>query len=105
VDLAAVGAVVDLIVTELRQHRANFLSAILAMVQVPTSQATNESPFVVPTLKANGASLEDKRMHENLMLDLFFLNKKHNKSNALSCKIRNAFTSSSIHVPLLKGFV
>jgi hypothetical protein len=105
VDSAAVGAALHSIVTELRQHRDDSLSAILATVQVPTSPATKESPSVVPTLKAYGVSLEDRRVHENLLRDLFFLNKKHDKSNTLYCKIRNDFTSSFVHVPSSKGFV
>jgi hypothetical protein len=56
------------------------LSAILATVQRPTSPATKESPSVVPTLKAYGVSLEDRHAHENLLRDLFLLNKKHNKT-------------------------
>jgi hypothetical protein len=86
VDSAAVGAALHSIVTELRQHRDDSLSAILATVQAPTSPATKESPSVVPTLKAYGVSLEDRRVHENLLRDLFFLNKKHDKSNTLYCK-------------------
>ncbi len=50
-------------------------------------------------------SLEDRRVHENLLRDLFFLNKKHDKSNTLYCKIRNDFTSSFVHIPSSKGFV
>jgi hypothetical protein len=76
VDSAAVGAALQSIVTELRQHRDDSLSAILATVQAPTSPTTKESPSVVPTLKAYGVSLEDRRVHENLLRDLFFLNKK-----------------------------
>ncbi len=106
VDSAAVGAALQSIVTELRQHRDDSLSAILATVQAPTtSPTTKESPSVVPTLKAYGVSLEDRRVHENLLRDLFFLNKKHDKSNTLYCKIRNDFTSSFVHVPSSKGFV
>jgi hypothetical protein len=105
VDSAAVGAALHSIVTELRQHRDDSLSAILATVQAPTSPNTKESPSVVPTLKAYGVSLEDRRVHENLLRDLFFLNKKHDKSNTLYCKIRNDFTSSFVHVPSSKGFV
>jgi hypothetical protein len=105
VDSAAVGAALHSIVTEPRQHRDNALSSILATVQAPTSPARKDSPSVVPTLKAYGVSLEDRRVHENLLRDLFFLNKKHDKSNTLYCKIRNDFTSSFFHVPSSKGFV
>jgi hypothetical protein len=48
---------------------------------------------VVPTLKAYGVSLEDRRLHQNLLWDLFFLNKKYDKVNTLNCKILNYFTS------------
>jgi hypothetical protein len=105
VDSSAVGAALHSIVTELRQYRDNALSSILATVQAPTSPAMKESPSVVPSLKAYGVSLEDRRVHENLLRDLSFLNKKHDKSNTLYCKIRNDFTSLFVHVPSSKGFV
>jgi hypothetical protein len=105
VDSAAVGAALHLIVTELRQHRDDSLSAILATVQAPTSPNTKESPSVVPTLKAYGVSLDDRRVHENLLRDLYVLNKKHSKSNTLYCSIRPNMISSFVHVPFSKGIV
>jgi hypothetical protein len=74
-DSAAVGAALHSIVTDLRQHRGDSLSAILTTVQAPTSPATKENPSVVPTLKAYGVSLEDRRVHENLLRDLSLLPK------------------------------
>jgi hypothetical protein len=105
VDLAAVGAALHSIVTELRQHRDDSLSAILQTSQAPTSPNTKESPLVLPTLKAYGVSLEDRRVHENLLRDLYVLNKKHSKSNTLYCKLRDNMTSSFVHVPSSKGIV
>jgi hypothetical protein len=105
VDSAAVGAALSSIVTELRQHRDDKLSAILETFQAPTSPNTKESPTVLPTLKAYGVSLEDRRVHENLLRDLYVLNKKHSKSKTLYCKIRDGMTSSFVHVPSSKGFV
>jgi hypothetical protein len=87
VDSAAVGAALHSIVTELRQHRDNSLSAILETSQAPTSPNSKESPFMVPTLKAYGVSLDDRRVHENLLCNLYALKKKHAKSNTLYCKI------------------
>jgi hypothetical protein len=72
-------------VTELRQHQDDSLSAILATVQALTSLAMKESPSVVPTLKVYGVSLRDRGVHEKLLWDLFFLNKKQDKSNTLYC--------------------
>jgi hypothetical protein len=58
VDLAAVGAALHSIMTELRQHQDNSLSAIIARVEARTSPATTkENPSLVPTLKAYGVSL------------------------------------------------
>jgi hypothetical protein len=75
VDSAAFGAALHLIVTELRQDREDSLLALLAMVQAPTSPNTKESPTVVVSmLKAYDVPpLEDRRVHENLLGDLFFL--------------------------------
>jgi hypothetical protein len=87
VDSAAVGVALHSIVTELRQHRDNSLSAILETRQAPTSPNTKETPTMLPTLKAYGVSLEDRRVHENLLRDLYVLNKKHSKSSTLYCKI------------------
>jgi hypothetical protein len=50
-------------------------------------------------------SSDDRRVHENLLRDLYFLNKKHAKSNTLYCKICPNFLSSFVHVPSSKGFV
>jgi hypothetical protein len=83
VDLAAVQAALHSIVTELRQHRDDSLSVILQTVQAPTSPNTKENPTALPMLKAYGLSLDDRRVHENLLRDLYFLNKKHAKSNTL----------------------
>ncbi len=60
---------------------------------------------MLPTLKAYGVSLDDRRAHENLLWDLYVLNKKHGNSNTIYCKIRSNFTSSFVHVPSSKGFV
>jgi hypothetical protein len=105
IDSAAVSIALDSIVMELRQHRDNSLSDILKTEQAPTSPKTKTDPSIVPTLKAYGVSLEDRRIHENLLRDLYILNQKHAKSNTLYCKIRHDFTSSFVHVPSSKGFV
>ena len=67
VDSAAVGAALHSIVTEIRQHRDDSLSAILKTMQAPTSPNTKESPTMLPTLKAYGVSLDDRRVHVNLL--------------------------------------
>jgi hypothetical protein len=106
VDLAAVGVALNLIVTELRQHRDDSLYVILQTVQAPTSPNTKENPTVLPTLKAYSVSLDDRCVHENLLRDLYLLNKQHAKStNTLYCKICPNFSSSFVHVPSSKGFV
>jgi hypothetical protein len=69
VDSAAVGVALHSIVTELRQHRDDSLSAILETRQAPTSPNTKETP-------AYGVSLEDRRVHENLLQDIYVLNRK-----------------------------
>ena len=105
IDSVAVVAALDSIVRELRQHRDDSLSAILETEQAPSSPNTKENATMVPTLKAYGVSLEDRRVHENLLRDLYVLNKKHTKSNTLYCRIRDDFTSSFVHVPSSKGFL
>ena len=64
VDSAAVGVALHSIVTELRQHRDDSHSAILETRQAPTTPNTKETPTMLPTLKAYGVSLEDRRVHE-----------------------------------------
>jgi hypothetical protein len=105
VDSAAVGAALHSIVTELRQHRDNSLSVILETSQASTSPNTKESPTLLPTLKAYGVSLDNRRVHKNLLRDLYVVNKKHGSSNTLYCKIRRNMTLSFVHVPSSKGFV
>jgi hypothetical protein len=60
VGLAAVGAAIDSIVMEIRQHQDNSVSFILDTEQAPISPNSKETPSVVPMLKAYGASQEDK---------------------------------------------
>jgi hypothetical protein len=83
-DSAAVGAALHSMVMDLRQHRVDSVSAILETSQVPRSPNTKECPTLLPTLKAYGVSLDDRRVHENLLRDLYVVNKKHGNSNALS---------------------
>jgi hypothetical protein len=95
------------IVTELRQHQDDLLSAILKTRQASTSPNTKESPTVLPI---------DRCVHENLFWDLYVLNtrnmqrvvacslctkyKEHAKSSStLYCKIRNSLMPSFVHVP------
>jgi hypothetical protein len=105
VDSAAVGAALHSIVIELRQHRDDSLSVILQTVQAPTSPNTKENPTVLSTLKACGVSLDDRHVHENLLRDLYLLDKKHAKSNTFYCKICSNFSSPFVHVPSSIGFV
>jgi hypothetical protein len=102
---AAVGVALDSIVMELRQHRDDSHSAILDTMQAPISPNMKENRTFVPTLKFYGVSLEVRRVRQNLLCNLYVLNRKHTKSNILYCEIRNGFTSSFVHVPSLKGFV
>jgi hypothetical protein len=72
-------------------------------VHAPTSPNTKENPNALPTLKAHGVSLEDRRVHENLLRDLCAVNKNHANSNALHCMLRDNFTSAFVRVPSSKG--
>jgi hypothetical protein len=83
-DSAAVGgAALHSIATELRQHSDDSLSATLETRQAPTSPNTKETPNVLPMLKAYGVSLEDRSVDDNLLQDLYVLNKQHSKSSML----------------------
>jgi hypothetical protein len=105
VDWAAVEASLDSIARDLRQHRDDSLSAVLQTVHAPTSPNTKENPNALPTLKAHGVSLEDRRVHENLLRDLHAVNENHASSNTLHCMLRDNFTSAFVRVPSSKGFV
>jgi hypothetical protein len=77
-DLGAVGAALNFIVTDLRQNQDNLLSAILkTRVQAPTSPNTKESLTVLPV---------DRCVHENLPQDFYVLNTKHAESSTLHYK-------------------
>jgi hypothetical protein len=105
VDWAAVEAALDSIARDLRQHPDDSLSAILQTVHAPTSPNTKENPNALPTLKAHGVSLEDRRVHENLLRDLCTVNENCANSNAPRCMLRDNFTSAFVRVPSSKGFV
>jgi hypothetical protein len=107
VDSAAVQAALHSMVMELRQFHNELFSAILKTGQASTSPNANKSlTCLLPMLKAyGGVSLEDSRVHDKLLQDIYALNKTDAKSSILLCKIRKNFMSSFVHVPSSKGFV
>ena len=105
VDSASVGAAIDSVGKELRQHREDALSSVLGTEQVPISAETEENDTVVPTLKKHGVNPKDKQAHESPLRDLRALNKKRAKSSTLHCTIRDNLTSAFVCIPSSKDFV
>jgi hypothetical protein len=62
--------------------------------------------YSIKPLHYDIASLADlMEVHENLLRDLYLLDKKHAKSNTFYSKICSNFSSPFVHVPSSKGFV
>jgi hypothetical protein len=77
-------------------HKAN-------KTQTSTHQS-NQNPNKYPTLKQYGISLEDRRVHQSLLSELYHLKKKHDKTTTLYCNVGDNKLSSFVFIPSSKDF-
>jgi hypothetical protein len=92
------------IVTEIRQHRDAALSEILGTNQEPVSPNTKENPQLCPTLKKYSIPLGDSRVHQSILKDLYFLNKKQHGTTTLQCNLGDNKMSSFPFIPSSKDY-
>jgi hypothetical protein len=104
VDANEVEAAMNDIVTEIRQHRDAALSEILGTNQEPVSPNTKENPQLCPTLKKYSIPLGDSRVHQSILKDLYFLNKKQHGTTTLQCNLGDNKMSSFPFIPSSKDY-
>jgi hypothetical protein len=107
IDAGQVEMQLQSIVREANEKREEELSLILSTVRNPVSpQSVNRLSFC-PTMKQYGLSLEDRRLHGNLLRDLMSLNKKFEKgkqANMISYQGVSKGTYNLVAIPRSTGY-
>jgi hypothetical protein len=103
-DPSEIASVILDIAKDLQLQRDDKLSDILSTIQAPVSPQSKQNPNRYPMLKRYGVSLEDRRVHQSLLSELYHLNKKHHKTTTLHCNLGNNKLSSFVFVPFSKDF-
>jgi hypothetical protein len=92
------------IAKDLQQQKEDKLSEILGTIRAPVSPQSKHNPNKYPTLKQYGISLEDRRVHQSLLSELYRLTKKHDKTTTLYCNVGDNKLSSFVFIPFSKDF-
>jgi hypothetical protein len=103
-DSNAIVAVILDIAKDLQQQKDNKLSEILGTIRAPVSPQSKLNPNKYPTLKQLGVSLEDRRVHQSLLSELYHLGKKHDHTTTLYCNVGDNKLSSLVFIPSSKDF-
>jgi hypothetical protein len=103
-DSDKIASVIIDIARELQQQKDDKLSEILGTSRAPVSPQTQDNPNKYPTLKQYGVSLEDRRVHQRLLSELYHLNKKHDNTTTLHCNVGDNKLSSFVFIPFSKDF-
>jgi hypothetical protein len=103
-DLNEIVSVILDIAKELQEQKEDKLSEILGTIRAPVSPQSKQNPNKYPTMKRLGVSLEDRRVHQSLLSELYHLNKKHDKTKTLYCDVGNNKPSSFVFIPSSKDF-
>jgi predicted metal-dependent hydrolase len=82
-DSSKIGSLILDIAKDLQQQKEEKLSEILGTIRVPVSPQRKQNPNNYPTLKQYGISLEDRRVHQSLLSELYHLIEKHDKAATL----------------------
>jgi hypothetical protein len=100
---AIVSAILD-IAKDLQEQKEDKLSEILGTTRAPISPQSKQNPNKYPTLKQLGVSLEDRRVHQSLLSELYHLSKKHDNTKTLYCDVGDNKKSSFVFIPSLQDF-
>ena len=92
------------IAKDLQEQKEDKLSEILGTTRAPMSPQSKTNPNKYPILKQLGVSLEDRRVHQSLLSELYHLGKKHDNSKTLYCDVGDNKLSSFVFVPSSKDF-
>ena len=98
-----VSAILD-IAKDLQAQKEDKLSEILGTTRSPLSPQSKQNPSKFPTMKQYGVSLEDRRVHQSLLSELYHVNKKHDDTTTLYCNVGNNKLSSFVFIPSSNDF-
>ncbi len=86
-DSDKIASVIIDIARELQQQKDDKLSEILGTSRAPVLPQTPDNLNKYPTLKQYGVSLEDRRVHQRLLSELYHLNNKHDNNTTLHSNV------------------
>jgi hypothetical protein len=95
---AIVSVILD-IAKDLQAQKEDKLSEILGTTRAPLSPQSKQNPSKYPTMKQYGISLEDRRVHQSLLSELYHVNKKHDNTTTLCCNVGNNKLSLFVFIP------
>ena len=87
---------------EIQQHKSDELTAVLGTKKLPLSPTTKYNPKFCPTLRHYGIPLDDPRLQQALLTDLYQWNKKHNRTTTLHTNLGDNKMSSFVLIPSSK---
>ena len=97
-------AVMNQIVSEIREQREEALSNILGVHHAPLSPTTKNDRNIFPTYKKFAIPLDNPRVHQGLLCDMYHINKKTNGTTTLLTNLGNNRFSSFVFVPRCKNY-
>jgi hypothetical protein len=103
-DSSKIASVILDITKDLQQQKDDKLPEILGTIRAPVWPPSKLNPSKFPTLKQYGVFLEDRRVHQSLLSELYHLNKKDDKTTTLHCNVENNKLSSFVFIPFFKDF-
>jgi hypothetical protein len=90
------------IAKDLQEQKEDKLSEILGTIRAPVSPQSKLNPNKYPILKQLGVSLEDRRVHQSLLSELYHLSRKHDDTKTLYCDVGDNKLSSFVFIPSSK---
>jgi hypothetical protein len=97
-DSSKITSVILDIAKDLQQQKEDKLSEILGTIRALALLQSKQNPNKYPTLKQYGISLEDRRVHQSLLSELYHLTKKHGKTTTLYCNVGDNKLSSFVFI-------
>jgi hypothetical protein len=103
-DSSKIASVILDIAKDLQQQKEDKLSEILGTLRAPVSPQSKQNPNKYPTLNQYGISLEDRRVHQSLLSELYQLTKNHENRTTLYCNVGDNKLTSFVFIPFSKDF-
>jgi hypothetical protein len=102
VDSGLAESAMNEIISDIQQHRDDALSEILGTTKEAVSPNTKNHSNICSALKKYGVPLDDTRVHQSILKDLYYLNKKRYGTMILQCDLGDNRMLSFVFVPSYK---